>query len=78
MSAPRPWLAAADSMLAGSETVGAVAVSEGWWPKACACLIRLALEEGIDEFCPAAGRGDHARADEDPADAAPRQSRRGS
>ena len=22
----------------------------GWWPRACACLIRLALERGIDEY----------------------------
>lgn len=22
----------------------------GWWPKACACLIRLALEAGLDTF----------------------------
>jgi hypothetical protein len=27
-----------------------MAVTAGWWPKACACLLRLALEAGIDTF----------------------------
>jgi hypothetical protein len=25
-------------------------VTAGWWPRACACLIRLALEAGIDGY----------------------------
>ena len=29
---------------------GAAAVGGGWWPKACACLIRLALESGLDAY----------------------------
>lgn len=47
-----PWryLAAADDMLRGSETLGAAAVAGGWWPRACACLIRLGLEAGIDAY----------------------------
>jgi hypothetical protein len=41
-------LAAAHDMLTGSSS--APAVPAGWWPKACACLIRLALEAGIDTY----------------------------
>ncbi|HZO66581.1 MAG TPA: hypothetical protein VFB74_16395 [Kribbellaceae bacterium] len=47
---PQRYLAAADDMLRGAGVLGAVAVTDGWWPKACACLIRLALEGGIDAF----------------------------
>jgi hypothetical protein len=52
MSAPDPqrWLTAADQMLRGAGPLGSTAVAGGWWPKACACLIRLALEGGIDGF----------------------------
>jgi hypothetical protein len=48
--APDRCLAAADQMLRGAGPLGATAVTGGWWPKACACLIRLALEGGIDDF----------------------------
>ncbi|BCJ77442.1 hypothetical protein CS0771_69860 [Catellatospora sp. IY07-71] len=48
MSASGPadcYLAAADGLLIGrGPAVG------GWWPKACACLIRLALETAIDGY----------------------------
>ena len=37
-------------MLRGIGYLGSTAVAAGWWPKACACLIRLALEAGIDTF----------------------------
>ena len=52
MSAPEPerWLEAADEMLRGAGTLGNAAVVGGWWPKACACLIRLALESGMDAY----------------------------
>ncbi|SIM83826.1 hypothetical protein [Micromonospora cremea] len=52
MTAPTPQrcLAAADQLLRGSGRLGAVAVPGGWWPRACACLIRLALEGGIDAY----------------------------
>jgi hypothetical protein len=43
-------LAAADQMLRGAGPLGVLALAAGWWPKACACLIRLALEGGIDAF----------------------------
>jgi hypothetical protein len=41
-------LAAAHDMLTGSNAGGGA--PGGWWPKACACLIRLALESGIDAY----------------------------
>jgi hypothetical protein len=47
---PDRCLAAADQMLRGAGPLGATALAGGWWPKACACLIRLALEGGIDAF----------------------------
>ena len=47
---PDRYLAAAERMLSGTDTVGAFAVSGGWWPKACACLVRLALEAGLEVF----------------------------
>jgi hypothetical protein len=47
---PDRCLAAADQMLTGTGPLGATALADGWWPKACACLIRLALEGGIDAF----------------------------
>ncbi|MFF4893490.1 hypothetical protein [Micromonospora chersina] len=47
---PRRCLAAADQMLRGAGPLGAAAVTAGWWPRACACLIRLALEGGIDAY----------------------------
>ncbi|GII22722.1 hypothetical protein [Planosporangium mesophilum] len=47
---PDRCLAAADQMLRATGPLGATAVAAGWWPKACACLIRLALEGGIDAF----------------------------
>ena len=47
---PRRYLEAADNMLRGAGTLGAAAVTSGWWPKACACLIRLALEGAIDAY----------------------------
>ncbi|MEU8110868.1 hypothetical protein [Micromonospora sp. NPDC048947] len=52
MTAPTPQrcLAAADQLLRGSGLLGTVAVTAGWWPRACACLIRLALEGGIDAY----------------------------
>ncbi|MFU8874354.1 hypothetical protein [Micromonospora sp. SL4-19] len=52
MTAPAPQrcLAAADQMLRGAGGLGATAVIGGWWPRACACLIRLALEGGVDAY----------------------------
>lgn len=52
MTAPDPHrcLAAAGEMLHGTGPLGASAVTGGWWPKACACLIRLALEGGLDAY----------------------------
>ncbi|MEV6373610.1 hypothetical protein [Micromonospora musae] len=52
MSAPTPQrcLAAADQLLRGAGALGATAVTAGWWPRACACLVRLALEGGIDAY----------------------------
>lgn len=52
MTAANPvrYLDAADQMLRGAGPTGATAVSGGWWPKACACLIRLALEGGLQDF----------------------------
>ena len=52
MTGPNPqrYLDAADEMLRGAGGFGSAAVTAGWWPKACACLIRLALERGIDTF----------------------------
>lgn len=52
MSTPEPQrcLAAADDMLRGAGVLGLAAVAGGWWPKACACLIRLALESGMDAY----------------------------
>lgn len=52
MTAPTPQrcLAAADDLLRGSGLLGAAALSAGWWPRACACLIRLALEGGVDAY----------------------------
>jgi hypothetical protein len=52
MTAPHPrrYLEAADNMLRGAGTLGAAAVTSGWWPKACACLIRLALEGAVDAY----------------------------
>ncbi|MEU5790375.1 hypothetical protein ABZ754_21960 [Micromonospora purpureochromogenes] len=47
---PRRCLAAADQLLRGAGPLGATAVTAGWWPRACACLIRLALERGIDDY----------------------------
>jgi hypothetical protein len=47
---PQRCLAAAYELLTGAGTGGALAVAAGWWPKACACLIRLALEAGIDTY----------------------------
>ncbi|MBM0238000.1 hypothetical protein JNW88_14115 [Micromonospora sp. ATA32] len=47
---PQRCLAAADQLLRGVGMLGAVAVTAGWWPRACACLIRLALEGGIDAY----------------------------
>ncbi|PWR07786.1 hypothetical protein DKT69_34120 [Micromonospora sicca] len=47
---PRRCLAAADQLLRGAGALGATAVTGGWWPRACACLIRLALEGGIDAY----------------------------
>lgn len=49
-AASHRFLAAADGMLGGHGTVGSAAVAGGWWPKACACLIRLALETAIDAY----------------------------
>jgi hypothetical protein len=40
---PDRCLAAADGMLRG-------AAAGGWWPKVCACLIRLALEMAIEQY----------------------------
>lgn len=37
-------------MLQGKGTFGAAAVTGVWWPKACACLIRLAPEAGIGAY----------------------------
>ncbi|MET7747848.1 hypothetical protein [Micromonospora sp. NPDC005367] len=52
MTAPTPQrcLAAADQLLRGSGALGATAVTAGWWPRACACLIRLALEGGVNAY----------------------------
>ncbi|HEX5541644.1 MAG TPA: hypothetical protein VFX60_08770 [Micromonospora sp.] len=47
---PERWLTVADRMLSGSGGLGAAAVAGGWWPRACACLIRLALEAGIEAY----------------------------
>jgi hypothetical protein len=47
---PQRCLAAADEMLRGAGGLGAAAVTAGWWPRACACLIRLALEGGVDAY----------------------------
>jgi hypothetical protein len=44
------YLAAADAMLHGDGSAGAHAIDGGWWPRACACLVRLALERGLDAF----------------------------
>ena len=49
-ASPARYLAAADEMLRGAGPAGAVAVAGGWWPRACACLIRLALEAGLHAF----------------------------
>ncbi|MCG5457760.1 hypothetical protein PSH03_002876 [Micromonospora sp. PSH03] len=52
MTAPTPQrcLAAADQLLGGAGLLGTTAVTAGWWPRACACLIRLALEGGVDGY----------------------------
>ncbi|GAA5199574.1 hypothetical protein GCM10023322_75490 [Rugosimonospora acidiphila] len=52
MTTPDPsrYLAAADDMLRGRGDLGAAALADGWWPKACACLIRLALEATISAY----------------------------
>jgi hypothetical protein len=47
---PQRWLAAADQLLRGAGAFGGTAVTAGWWPRACACLFRLALESGIDAY----------------------------
>jgi hypothetical protein len=47
---PVRYLDAADQMLRGAGRTGAAAIRGGWWPKACACLIRLALEIGLHDF----------------------------
>ncbi|MEU4779365.1 hypothetical protein [Micromonospora sp. NPDC023633] len=47
---PEHCLAAADQLLRGTGSLGTAAVTAGWWPQACACLIRLALEGGIDAY----------------------------
>jgi len=47
---PERWLTAADEMLRGAGAAGTAAITGGWWPKACACLIRLALESGLDTY----------------------------
>jgi len=44
------YLAAADRMLRGIGAAGVSAIDGGWWPRACACLIRLGLESGLDSF----------------------------
>jgi hypothetical protein len=44
------YLAAADGMLRGIGAAGVSAIDGGWWPRACACLIRLGLESGLDSF----------------------------
>ncbi|MEU4772699.1 hypothetical protein [Micromonospora sp. NPDC023644] len=51
-AAPTPLhcLAAADQLLRGAGPLGTAAVAAGWWSRACACLIRLALEGGIDAY----------------------------
>ena len=49
-AASHRYLTAADSMLRGRGTLGSSAAAGGWWPKACACLIRLALETALDEY----------------------------
>ncbi|SCE99431.1 hypothetical protein [Micromonospora mirobrigensis] len=43
-------LSAADRLLRGAGRFGAAAVTAGWWPRVCACLIRLALEGGVDGY----------------------------
>ncbi|MFG1759776.1 hypothetical protein [Micromonospora echinofusca] len=48
--APQRCLAAAEELLRGAGAFGGAAVAGGWWPRACACLIRLALEGGIDAY----------------------------
>ncbi|WP_220090998.1 hypothetical protein, partial [Micromonospora noduli] len=52
MTAPTPQrcLAAADQLLRGAGLLGAAAVTPGWWPRACACLIRPALACGVDTY----------------------------
>ncbi|MGR6320110.1 hypothetical protein Q2K19_25310 [Micromonospora soli] len=47
---PRRCLAAADELLRGAGPLGASGVTAGWWPRACAGLIRLALEGGVDAY----------------------------
>ncbi|MGC9671224.1 hypothetical protein ACNTMW_32345 [Planosporangium sp. 12N6] len=47
---PDRCLGAADQLLRGSGALGTTAVTGAWWPKACACLVRLALESGLDDF----------------------------
>ncbi|SCF16384.1 hypothetical protein GA0074695_3908 [Micromonospora viridifaciens] len=47
---PQRCLATADQLLRGAGPLGAAAVSAGCWPRACACLIRLALEGGVDAY----------------------------
>lgn len=47
---PQRCLAVADEMLRGAGPAGGLAVAAGWWPKACACLIRLALEQGLQAY----------------------------
>lgn len=47
---PERWLAAANSMLRGAGVIGGRAVTGGWWPRACACLIRLALENAVNAY----------------------------
>jgi hypothetical protein len=44
------YLGAADAMLTGAGPAGVSAVDGGWWPRACACLIRLGLESGLNSF----------------------------
>jgi len=47
---PERWLVLAGAMLSGAGALGSAAVSGGWWPKACACLIRLSLEQAVDAY----------------------------
>lgn len=44
------YLGAADAMLSSAAPSGIGADDGGWWPRACACLIRLGLETGLDAF----------------------------